>query len=376
MNNIVSTTPPLSLPLRAIYSASLLLLSRSLDAQAVKRPEVLYELRPETIGALTIGRITGAVLGANGTIVIAHDADPTLLLVDRSGKAIARAGRRGRGPGEVGQALALMRCGDELFLQHNSGREFARFSDKLQFLGSIRVATPPGESPYQTVCNAQRMLAHVGFPRVDASEESPIRTGLSRVWLTDSTGAIAFSSTVEAVGHFFAPPGGPPQMPLPLGRRPSVALTNTSLLIIGQDSSIVQRFSLAGVPQGSVRISHAPRRLSPADRMRGVQDVLKMVPPMAHKSLEPALTAAVAGVASSPACHLASAGATAWTECLDTRNRDGQTLSFLSDGRSGGDPLALSHYEWPVDARDNAILAIVRDERTGEEWLRVLKRKP
>lgn len=361
-------------PMRHIaFLAPLALAGISLEAQSIRRTAAAYEVRSEAIGALGIGRIVGAVLGADGTIIIAHDADPALLLVDRSGKAIARAGRRGRGPGEVGPGLALMRCGEEIFFQHSSGREFARFSEKLQFLGSTRVSVPPGESPYQTVCNSQKQFAHIGFPHIDTSEKLRTRTGASRIWMTDSSGAIVFTSSLESVGHFLLPSGGLPQVPLPLGRRPSVALTNTSLFVVGEDSLVVQRLSLAGVPQAPVRIAQVSRRLSPEDRERGVQDVLKLVPPMAHSALEPALSASAALVKTSPTCPLASAGNTAWVECVDERNRNGPILLFLGAGGPSWKPLSLSHDEWPLDARADAMLIVVREQRTGDEWLRVLK---
>src|SRR5690606_10923803 len=90
----------------------LLLAWRAAPAQSLWRlSDPVVEIgRGESAG---FGNVAGAVRHANGGIIATDGQVLELRYFDASGRLVARAGRRGDGPGEFRSIRALLRCGGD-----------------------------------------------------------------------------------------------------------------------------------------------------------------------------------------------------------------------------------------------------------------------
>ncbi|MCC6928411.1 MAG: hypothetical protein IT359_05390 [Gemmatimonadaceae bacterium] len=198
----------------------------------------------------------GATRLPDGRILVGDNADFSLRLFTASGRFLRAYGRKGNGPGEIGQLGALLRCGDSLVTFDLDGDRASVFSPDGRYVRSFRFDAPgASRSPYQSRCNSNGFFAHFGW-----EPESDTKTGVYRplvpFWLSGTNPAVRrvfgrFAGS-ERYGSV-ATNGVFGSRPLPLGKQPVVAVGTNRVYLGTGDRYEILVFDFSGKQLAPIR---------------------------------------------------------------------------------------------------------------------------
>jgi hypothetical protein len=219
--------------------------------------------RDEQPGAF-ITAVAGAVRLPNKHIVVGNrGGDHALLVFDEQGKFVRALARKGKGPGEVGYLLWVLRCGNELFTGDIDGERVQVFNSALTYTRAFRFAS----QTYRLACNDRAQFVHMGW-------ESPrdMRDGVYRAptafWVSpaDSTAGVSLGK-LPGSERFGIMNNGKPvgSGPRAIGREPALAIAASAAYIALGDSLSVLAFDLTGKPLRPLTAPHTPVATTAAD---------------------------------------------------------------------------------------------------------------
>lgn len=143
------------------------------DARALGL-ELVAEIDPESVGAPPFGRIAGLELGSDGSIFVLDALNQRVSVFDSSGRPVRSFGRRGQGPGEMEDPVALFRGpADNLWIADARLGRFTIFSRDGELVGTRRAEGPRPLDPPRFGFSGSGRLLTVGLDFEGGSLEQP-----------------------------------------------------------------------------------------------------------------------------------------------------------------------------------------------------------
>lgn len=248
----------------SMFAWSLWVSPAPLRAQAVKvgAPSVRIgqDERPEAL----ITALAGAVRLPNGQIVVGNrGGEHALLVFDARGAFVRALARKGKGPGEVGYLLWVLRCGNAIYTGDVDGDRVQEFGLDLKYRRAFRFAS----QTYRLACNDRAQFVHMGWESPNTMRDGVYRS-TSRFWLTpaDSTAGIPLG-TLPGSERFGIYRNGKPagSGPRALGREPALAMGANAAYVALGDSLSVLVFDTNGKPARPLVAPYVPVRATAAD---------------------------------------------------------------------------------------------------------------
>ena len=212
--------------------------------------------------------VTGATRLPDGHILVGDQGSFALKLFSASGRFVRRFGRKGAGPGEIGNLKALLRCGDSLVTIDVDSRRTSVFSLGGDYVRSFRFSSAqPGRSPYLSACNHRGDFAHYGWENYADAKGGAYRA-IVPLWLsrTDS-GVRQVISTIPGSERL----GGVRDNrvigsgPLPLGKQTAIALGDDRIYVATGERYEILVFDFAGKQLEPMRDSRVVPATTRAD---------------------------------------------------------------------------------------------------------------
>jgi hypothetical protein len=213
-----------------------------------------------------LGDVEGATRLADGTVVVADRAAPSLTYFSPDGKVVRRVGRKGSGPGEFETMWGLLRCGDSLFVR--DGMSYKVFSLDGESTRQFKLEGPGGSRAYTSACSASGVFVSYGW---DLLRDLPPRSSVTRAmvpfWLSNADGSVRANLGPRWGSERWATVAQPISGtgPLPLGKQPVIAAGRSRVYIGTADSFAIDVLSLDGARLGLVRKVVEPVKVTPAD---------------------------------------------------------------------------------------------------------------
>lgn len=255
-----------------------------LSAQPVKvgAPTVRigHDERPDAL----ITALAGAVRLPNGQIVVGNrGGEHALLVFDARGTFIRALARKGKGPGEVGYLLWVLRCGNAVYTGDADGERVQEFGPDLTYQRAFRFAS----QTYRLACNDRAQFVHMGWESPNTMREGVYRS-TARFWLTpaDSTAGIPLG-TLPGSERFGIYRNGKPagSGPRALGREPALAIgANAAYVALGDSLSLLV-FDTKGKPLRPLVAPHVPVRPTAADIDAAIEQRVSEIGESARKLL-------------------------------------------------------------------------------------------
>ena len=248
-----------------LYAASLVCGAAAVSsAQSVRVGAPTLRIgRDEQPGAF-ITAVAGAVRLPNKQIVVGNrGGEHALLVFDEKGKFVRALARKGKGPGEVGYLLWVLRCGNDLFTGDIDGERVQVFTGDLKYTRAFRFAS----QTYRLACNDRAQFVHMGW-------ESPrdMRDGVYRAptafWISpaDSTPGVSLGMLPGSERFGIVNDGKPVgNGPRAIGREPALAIGATAAYVALGDSLSVRAFDFTGKPLRALSAPHTPVAATAAD---------------------------------------------------------------------------------------------------------------
>lgn len=246
---------------------ALVVLSSTTEAQE-RRPAAVWRLSEAPLvsiggagdGAEGFGRVVGAVRLSSGTIVVADGMSLELRFFSATGEPIATAGRRGSGPGEF-RTMRFRRCtGDSLVVYDGAQLRLSVFSPTGRFVRSFDVLRFSGReiAPYEFECNGRGAVAFLHRSHAAPAVVGPRRPQVDITLHLPGLPAKTFGTFPASERYFL----GGEEIPRPLGRITSVAVSPNAVYVGAGDEYEVVRFDLEGRRVGMIRRARRPVRVS------------------------------------------------------------------------------------------------------------------
>lgn len=198
-----------------------------------------------------LSELAGAMILADGTLLIADRLSRTLKVFDSSGAFIRNVGREGQGPGEFEYVLEIGRCvqGEIWVTDVNQRRH--RYTEALEFLTTSRYEITPlgGGSAYNWACNAQGYELVTGWGDFQSEFREGYYQAQAPVLLLKDGELVAdfgMRLSSERIGSL-RPDGTPAGSgPHPFGRATVVGLADDRAYIGSADGYEIEVYDLAG----------------------------------------------------------------------------------------------------------------------------------
>lgn len=238
-------------------ASALVLLSLALASSAVgqsSRSAISVGSAPTSLIGETGGEdpsrvfhdIRGALLMPDGTIVVADGGSLELRVFDRSGRLIARFGRKGGGPAEFASIEWIDSCGGPtVFLYDVLRFRITEWSTDGRLLDDFIVQGPRGDlPPYSVACGPGDTFVLVGWPDVTHFSGTGAYRPMVDLGIAEPNGR--FRERLRRV------PGGDRfrtdlnDGPVPLGRSTTIRASGTSILIGTADSFYIDMYASNG----------------------------------------------------------------------------------------------------------------------------------
>jgi hypothetical protein len=321
-------------------------------------------------GAALLEEPVAGVRQRDGTIVIAEGRTARISFFNGGGRVLRTVGRSGDGPGEYRLISWLGQCaGDSIFVWDFIHQRLTAL-DKDGQLGREMMIPSSGRidpPPYLIRCNRKGQFAVHDQPSLSDPPKPGVastreRTKLRVVNGRDST--LAVIGMIPSTEYSLTRIGA--AVPRPLGRVPTVAMTDDRLYVGTADSGVIAVFALSGRPRGAIRVPvqpRAPTRVqyeASADALVIYQSDARTREAMKKLMLELPMPATVPPYT---ALFTAPAG-TLWVSLYVPGDFETQLLAFRGDGYPQGQvriPIGLTVF----DIGDDYVLGTYED-RAGE----------
>ena len=200
----------------------------------------------EGTGPELFGSIAGAVRLSNGSFIVADGRNRELKLFGSDGRHVKTSGGPGGGPGEFRIIVAMHRCaGDSIYVYDSHQFRIAVYGPDLRYVRNIdlRNLIPSGYPPYDFSCNRNGLLAFLNRSHAAPPREGPLRPNVE-INLVDRGGvAVNLGQFPASEMYYQAPAAGPRH----LGKRTSIAVGSSSIVIGTADRYEVNEYSRQGV---------------------------------------------------------------------------------------------------------------------------------
>jgi hypothetical protein len=227
-------------------------------------------------GEVLLERITDADLLPDGGVVVADGPANTLLFFDAAGRLVARAGGTGDGPGEFRQLWGVEVCGGTVVAHELIATSLQRYTSRGEDRGRLTLANPVTA---MTPLRCGPGGGYVGM--IDARPAGRPQPGSvtvafsASVALFDTLGGLVARAKVDSALEMVMLGGG--GAPSSLGPMLSLASTR-ELVVFGSGSEPAIRVMNRSGAVGRAPLSLQAVRVTPADRARGREAWLELVP--------------------------------------------------------------------------------------------------
>lgn len=220
-------------------------------------------------GLHQFGDVAGAARLTDGGVVVADGKQATLEFFSSEGEYVRTVGGKGEGPSEFSRLVAMLRCGDSLYVRDIALNKYKVFSTD-GMLGRI-FALPNNEGgmgAVQTACNSDAVFIHYGF---ETTRELPSRSQIVRqqvpYWIANSAGVLqtALGKRAGLERWFTKTPNGGGLTRLPLGKGSVIAIGKSKAYIGTADSFAIEVVALDGSPAGAIRKRTGAQKTTAAD---------------------------------------------------------------------------------------------------------------
>ena len=207
--------------------------------------------------------VSGVIRLGDGRVAVANMQANEIRFYDRTGKFIKKVGRRGEGPGEFSQLMALHRMNGDSIIANDSRGRYEVFSDQGDYVREFRFSNDRTVNPMAWFANG---MAIVGNTRiVDQRDRLGTWIDSIEIALFDARG-----NKVRTVGTFkFLLQGKraevPYSQPMTFGPRAVVAAFGGKFYYNFTDDYEIDVFSADGSLQRRIRRAWTPIKVSKED---------------------------------------------------------------------------------------------------------------
>lgn len=236
----------------------------------------------------------GAVRLPDGTIAVAEAHSGIVRLFDAAGRAKARVGHAGDGPGEFRHISWIGQCGgDSAFVWDKIHKRMSVIASSGRIAREFQLQSRELKSgaPFLLACSKQGLLVTQPVPKLPPPKPNQAHDRVTRGSARINIINLRTSKTVTTLpvpgGDIVIIGGG--YAPMPLGRVTSFAVVGQRLLVGTGDSSTIRSFTLDGKAAPPIRLRLPARQTTQAHYERGIDDLLAQVPAQVQQRIRNAL---------------------------------------------------------------------------------------
>ncbi|WP_353269434.1 hypothetical protein [Gemmatimonas sp.] len=252
------------LPLVCVFATALSLLTKSSAAHAQSKAQAAMYAKAENSVALAqlldvkgepipFGFVANVAILSNGSVLVADQYEQRIVLTDSTGRYVAAAGRKGRGPGEFQSRARLMRLrGDTIGVDDGTLRRMSIFDQKLKFVRTevpVELAPSKGWNTVQgQFADGSYVMRHAPMPNFAAPDG--VRSVQRIVYVSDK-GRILRQMNLPVTRELLVATGdGRTAIKVPMTTTRGLAVCENGLVIIADNMVGVYdtRFTLLHKP--------------------------------------------------------------------------------------------------------------------------------